>query len=154
MHRTRVLTLALAVTSALALAACGDKDATTAAPAASTPASTAAASTVASDKHLCASVQKIGDDLKDDLVKMSNDSADPKPGTFTTILNGLSDKVTAEAFSAGDSAVALAARQLAAEAANAAKDPDPVAAAGSAGFEKAGNDLTAACKTVGVTVYF
>ncbi|AGL17017.1 hypothetical protein [Actinoplanes sp. N902-109] len=150
MQLSRLSPAALTVASLLALAACGDS----AAPPAAAPASSAAASTTPADRKLCSSVQKIGQDLKDKLVDASQSKQDPTPELFQNILNKLAQQVTAEAFDASSSPVVRAARQLAAEAAEAAKSTDPVAALGAGTFDQASTDLTSACRSVGVDVTF
>ncbi|MFI5933908.1 hypothetical protein [Actinoplanes sp. NPDC051494] len=150
MQRSRVPSAVLALASLLMLAACGAEDPAPTAAATSAP----AASTTASDVKICTSVQKLGNDLKDDLLELQQSKTGPTPAALAAILTKLEDQVAVEAFSAGDSAVAVAARELGSEAAKAAKDPSPAAAIGTGGFEKAETTLTGACKAVGVTVYF
>ncbi|WP_067499581.1 hypothetical protein [Actinoplanes sp. TFC3] len=155
MQLIRVSPVVLALASMVLLGACSDSPSTSSAPPA--PATATGASPApnrAGDAKLCSAVQKIGQDLKDELVGISQSGKEPTRDLFTGILQKMAEKVTAEAFAAGDSAVAVAARQLGEQASQAAKEQDPVAAASSPGFEKAGSDLTAACQAAGVAVTF
>ncbi|MFE9190048.1 hypothetical protein ACFYL6_10595 [Micromonospora sp. NPDC007208] len=152
--------LILAVTTALA--ACGDSDkATTAGPAtpaatsaapsavatsAATPASSPAAG-AASDKELCESAKKASDEMKAELVKVAMTGQD-SPADYQKILSDLDKKIVAVA-STGDGKVATALRAFGAEAAKAAAAADPATAADNPAFEKAGKDISDACKAAG-----
>ncbi|WP_433344212.1 hypothetical protein [Micromonospora sp. CA-111912] len=155
----------------MALTACGGgEDTTTTAgstPSASTAPSSAAASpssappsTAAtgatggtSDKKLCESAKKAGDDMKAQLVAALQ-SGEPSPATFKKILTDLEGKMTTLASTGGDSKVATALKQFGVEAAKAAAAADPANSADNPAFEKAGADITAACKAAGVSVNF
>ncbi len=157
MQRARLFFASLTVVSALAAAGCSDGGAEPDAAPAPVPSSGAAVPSAAapvSEVTLCRSVQQIGDELKDDLIELSNSGDEPTPARFKVILEKLESKVSAAAAPANDGAVATAAKALGAEAGRAARDADPAAVVSGAGFEKAGNDLTAACKTAGVNVLF
>jgi hypothetical protein len=136
-----------------ALAACGD-DATPTATA--TPASSAAVVTSApapatsspaavtsalgaGDRELCASANAAKKDLGVAL------AAGTDPGKA---MAKLSDTLTATAAS-GDGEVATAMKAFAAEAAKAATEPDPMKAAASAAFTKAGERFDEACAGAG-----
>ncbi|WP_320069301.1 hypothetical protein [Micromonospora sp. RTGN7] len=152
----------------MALAACSGEDTTTtsgSAPSASTAASSAAPSASSapssaaadgtSDKKLCESAKKAGDQMKGELVSaLQSEGGDVKPSTYKKILTDLNEKMAAVAAEGGDSKVAAALKQFGAEALKAAAAADPGTAAADPGFEKAGEDLTAACKAAGVTVKF
>jgi hypothetical protein len=160
----------LIAASLLALGACGADEATPTAasttavsvapssPAATTaaPSATAAGGTTGgkNDKKLCQNVQQAGDDMRQQLVDTLQSGAEPTPAVFRKILNDLDTKVTALAAAGGDSAVAAALKTFGAEAAKAAQDADPASAASNPTFEKAGADITAACKPSGVLVNF
>ncbi|MEU1587852.1 hypothetical protein [Micromonospora sp. NPDC005710] len=148
---------------ATALAACGDGDkATTAGP--TTPAPTSAAPSAvatsaaaspasagaATDKQLCAAVKKANDEMRAEMVKVVT-TGDASAADFKKLLTGLEEKVTAVA-STGDSKLAEALRTFSAEAAKAAAAPDPATAAENPAFEKAGKDISTACKAHGVSM--
>ncbi|RGC66478.1 hypothetical protein C5N14_24070 [Micromonospora sp. MW-13] len=171
MKRFRATSALLTCASLLALAACGGEDtastagsapsASTAASSAATsvssaPSSTAAAGTTggASDKKLCEAAKKAGDDMKAELVAALKSGNEPSPAMFKKILTALDEKVTALASTGGDSKVAIALRKFGAEAAKAASATNPADAADNPAFEKAGADITAACKAAGVSVTF
>ncbi|MGW0507439.1 hypothetical protein [Micromonospora sp. NPDC003241] len=170
MH-TSVLTLACACL--LALTACGGDSAdtaadtapsavppssaapsaTSAAPDASAP-STASNADVVGDKKLCQSAQAASDEMRGAFVKAVQ-SGDTSAATMKKILGGLEEKMTELASQGGgDSKVAAALGKFSTEAGRAAAAKDPAAAADNPTFEKAGVDLTAACKTAGVNVTF
>jgi hypothetical protein len=155
----------------LALAACGGADETTAgsAPAASaTTAASAAAPTSAapadsagggtSDKELCESANKAGEKMKKDFIaafQASGGGELPPAAELKKVLTELNDELSALAKSgAEDSKVVAALKTFGVEAAKAAKASDPATAADNPKFEKAGSDITAACKAAGVTVNF
>jgi hypothetical protein len=84
---------------------------------------------------------------------MTNSAGGPSPAVLKKILNEFAADMTAVAASAGDSSKAAAAsKQIGAAAAKAAAAADPAAAAANPAFEKAGANLTAACKAAGVNV--
>ena len=151
----------------MTLAACGGEDTTTTAgstPSASTASSSAAVSSApsvsasttaaASDKELCESAKKASDDMRAALVTAVQSGKQPTPAVFKEILTGLEQKITAVASTGGDGKVTTALKQFSAEAAKAAAAADPATAADNPAFEKAGTDLSAACKAVGVNVTF
>ncbi|WDZ84859.1 hypothetical protein [Micromonospora cathayae] len=167
--RVARVTSAVVLSAALStLAACGGEDTTDSAGSGSTtssvPSATAgtassapSASTAApgaSDRDLCESVKKAGDEMRAELVKAMTAGGEPTAATFREILTGLEKKVTDVAATGGDGAVAAALKQFGAEAAKAAAATDPAAAADNPAFEKAGADITAACKAAGVDVNF
>lgn len=148
----------------MALAACGGEDAATpagSAPSASVAPSSAASSAPApsaaaggkSDKELCESAKVVGDDMKAALIAAMQ-SGDPSPAVFKQILTDLDQKMTSLVSAGSDSKVATAIKQFGAEASKAAAAADPATAADNPAFEKAGADITAACKTAGVSVNF
>jgi hypothetical protein len=120
------------------------------------PSSSAAAGTTGgkSDKELCESAKKVGDDMKATLIAAFKSDEEPSPAVFKKILTDLDEKVTTLASAGGDSKVATAMKQFGAQASKAAAAADPAGAADNAAFEKAGADLTAACKAAGVNVIF
>lgn len=150
----------------MTLAACGTEDsATTAGSAPSAVASSPAAAAVSSspapaatgatsDKELCESAKKAGQDMKAAFVAALQSGEEPTPATFKKILNDLDEKLTTVAAAGGDTKVVAALKQISAEAAKAAKAADPAAAADNPAFAKAGKDLSAACKAVGVNATF
>lgn len=157
----------------MALTACGGEETTTTAgstPSASTAPTSAAASASSapspsaaagatggtggtSDKKLCESAKKAGDDMKAQLVAALQ-SGEPSPAVFKKILTDLEGKMTTLASSGGDSKVATALKRFGVEASKAAAEADPANAADNPAFEKAGADITAACKAAGVSVNF
>lgn len=167
MKRFRFDSVLLTLASLMTLAACGDEDSTTAAgsapsasaapssPAASASASASASATgTLSDKELCNSAKKAGDDMKAKVIAAVQSGGDPAPAVFKEILGDLEEKVTALASAGGDGKVPAAMKRIAAEAGKAAAAADPATAADNPAFEKAGKDLTAACKAAGVNVIF
>ncbi|MFI6235335.1 hypothetical protein ACIBD9_17400 [Micromonospora sp. NPDC050784] len=156
----------LILTVTTALAACGDSDkATTAGP--TTPAATSAAPSAvatsaaatpasspaggaATDKQLCEAVKKASDEMRAEMVKVVT-TGEASAADFKKILTGLEQKVTAAA-ATGDGKLADAVRTFGAEAAKAAAAADPATAADNPAFEKAGKDVSAACKATGVSV--
>ncbi|MEV4659733.1 hypothetical protein [Micromonospora sp. NPDC049301] len=167
MKRSRIASALLILAATTALAACGDGDKattagssspapTSAAPTSAAPSTaatpTAPAASGASDKTMCESAQKAGDEMKAELVAIAT-AGEPSAADFKKILTGLDQKVT-EVAAGGDSKVATALRQFGVLASKAAAAPDPAAAADNPAFEKAGADITAACKAAGVSVNF
>jgi hypothetical protein len=166
----RVNSALLICASVLALAACGgaDKDSTTGAGSAPTATSTAAAPSAApatsaatdaaggsSDKEICASIKKAGEDMKASLIESLKSGAEPTPAVFKKILTEMNDELTSLAEAGGsDSKVTAALKTFGAETAKAAKAADPAAAADNPAYEKAGADVTAACKPTGINVNF
>ncbi|MFI0796916.1 hypothetical protein ACH4OY_30155 [Micromonospora rubida] len=126
-----------------------------AASASSAPSSTAAAGTTggASDKKLCESAKKAGDDMKSQFVAAMQ-SGEPSPAVFKKILTDLDEKLTTLAATGSEGKVATALKQFGVEASKAAAAADPADAADNPAFEKAGADITAACKAAGVSVNF
>ncbi|MEO3781303.1 hypothetical protein ABGB16_31825 [Micromonospora sp. B11E3] len=162
MKRLRVASTVLICASLLALAACGGEDTETtagrapsasSAPATSSAPSPSAAVATKSDKELCESAKKVGAEMKAKLVAAVQ-SGDSSPATFRKVLTGLSEKVTEVASAGGDGKVTTAMKQFAAEAAKAAGAADPATAADNPALTKAGADLSAACKAVGVSATF
>ncbi|WP_447140088.1 hypothetical protein [Micromonospora sp. LZ34] len=148
----------------MAVAACGGEDTATtagstpsAAPSSAAAASSAPASSAAtggkSDKELCESAKKVGDEMKAALVAAMQ-AGDPSPAVFKQILTDLDQKMTSLVSAGHDSKVATAIKLFGAEASKAAAAADPATAADNPAFEKAGADITAACKTAGVNVNF
>ncbi|NBE80219.1 hypothetical protein [Micromonospora rubida] len=155
----------------MALTACGGEEETPttagSTPSASTVPSSAAASASSvpsssaatdakggtSDKKLCESAKKAGNDMKAQFVAAMQ-SGDPSPAAFKKILTDLDEKLTTLASTGGDSKVAAALKQFGVEASKAAAAADPADAADNPAFEKAGADITAACKAAGVNVNF
>ncbi|MEV0326674.1 hypothetical protein AB0H63_09510 [Micromonospora echinospora] len=158
---------AVLICASLTLAGCGGGDDTTAesasspssapsAPAASASSASAPSAPAggASDKELCESAKKAGNDMKTSLVTALQADAAAAPAAFRKVLTELDQKMTALAATGGDTAVTAAVKQLGAEAAKAAKAADPAAAADTPAFVKVGTDLATACKSVGVDVNF
>ncbi|MGW1062821.1 hypothetical protein [Micromonospora rubida] len=106
-----------------------------------------------SDKKLCESAKKAGDDMKAQFVAAMQ-SGDPSPAVFKKILTDLDEKLTTLAATGSDGKVATALKQFGVEASKAAAAADPADAADNPAFEKAGADITAACKAAGVSVNF
>ncbi|WP_410818408.1 hypothetical protein [Micromonospora sp. 050-3] len=166
MKSSRLASAMLILAVSAALAACGDADkattagSTTPAPtsaapsavatsAAAPPASSPAAGT-ASDKELCESAKKASDEMRVELVKVAT-AGEPSAADYQKILSDLDKKVTAVAAS-GDGKLAAALRTFGAEAAKAAAAADPATAADNPVFEKAGKDISTACKAFGVNL--
>ncbi|MFI7657409.1 hypothetical protein ACIBTW_00875 [Micromonospora parva] len=162
MKQSRLTSALLILAATTALAACGDGDkatnagSTTPAPtsaapssAAATPASSAAAGG-ANDKQVCESVKKANDEMRAELVKVAT-TGDASAADFKKILTELEQKVSAVA-ATGDGKLADALRAFGAEAAKAAAAADPATAADNPAFEKAGKDISTACKAHGVTL--
>ncbi|MFI7606015.1 hypothetical protein ACIBTV_12905 [Micromonospora sp. NPDC049366] len=121
--------------------------------AASSPAAGRAPVTV-DEKTLCESAEKAGQDMKKALIAAVQSGNEPSAEVYRKMLTDLHDKLAALTPGGGDGKVADALNRMGAEAAKAAAAGDPAAAADNPAFEKAGTDLTAACKTAGVTVNF
>ncbi|MEV7328379.1 hypothetical protein [Micromonospora sp. NPDC093244] len=176
MKPTRVAFVLLILTATTVLAACGGEDAaptagstpatpTSAAPSSAAPSTPATPASVApatsgattggtSDKKLCESAQKAGDEMKAALIDMVR-TGEPSAADYRKILTGLDQELTRVASAgAGNSKVAAALRRFGDEAAKAAAAPDPASAADNPTFEKAGATITAACKAAGVRVNF
>ncbi|WP_416902823.1 hypothetical protein [Micromonospora echinospora] len=159
---------AVLICASLTLAGCGGgEDDTTAgsapSPSSATSAPAASASSApapsapaggASDKELCESTKKAGNDMKASVVTALQADPAAAPEAFRKVLTELESKLTALAATGGDTAVTTAIRAFTAEAAKAAKAADPASAADNPAFEKAGTDLAAACKKAGVEVAF
>ncbi|MEU4554558.1 hypothetical protein [Micromonospora violae] len=166
MKSSRLASAILILAVSTTLAACGDSDKattagsatpapTSAAPsavatsAAATPSSSPAAG-AASDKELCEAVKKASDEMKAELLKVAT-AGEPSAEDFKKILTEMEKRVTTAA-ATGDGKVATALRTFGAEAAKAAGAADPATAADNPAFEKAGKDITTACKAAGVNV--
>ncbi|MEU7909335.1 hypothetical protein [Actinoplanes sp. NPDC049118] len=161
MNLFRVTSSVLIGASLLTVAACGGEDAANTAkpapavtaPASSAPSSPAAAGAAgASDKELCNSAKKAGNDMKTALLAALK-AGEPTAEAYSKILTDLAGTLTESAASGGDGKVTAVMKQVSAEATVVAGAADPETA-DSAAFEKAGADLTAACKAVGVNVNF
>ncbi|MGW3896599.1 hypothetical protein ACWD6L_15520 [Micromonospora profundi] len=160
MKSSRFASAVLILAAATALAACGDGDAATnAASTAPTSAAPSAAATstapspaapAMSDKEICESAQKASDEMKAELLKIVS-AGEPSAADYKKILAGLEERVTSLATAGGDSKLATALKTFGAEAAKAAAAADPATAADNPAFEKAGADITTACKAAGVT---
>ncbi|MGK5445074.1 hypothetical protein ACSNN7_25050 [Micromonospora sp. URMC 105] len=107
-----------------------------------------------SDKKLCESAKKAGAEMKAKLIAAVSSGQEPSPAVFKEILTELDGKVTTLAAAGGDSKVATALKNFGMEASKAAASPDPAQAADNPALEKAGADITAACKASGVSVIF
>ncbi len=88
--------------------------------------------------------------MKAELVKVAT-TGEPSAEDFKKILTELEQRVTTAA-ATGDGKVAAALRTFGAEAAKAASAADPATAADNPAFEKAGEDITTACKAAGINV--
>ncbi|MFC4019462.1 hypothetical protein ACFOW4_16175 [Micromonospora sp. GCM10011542] len=172
MKRFRVFSTMLISASLMTLAACGGEDTTTTA--GSTPSATTASSAAASassapsastgttaamsDKELCEAVEKAGNEMRPALAAAMQSALqsgeEPSPVVFKEILTGLEQKITKAVPAGANSEAATAVKRFAAEAAKAAAAKNPVDASENPAFEKAGADITAACKAAGVTVNF
>ncbi|MET8232098.1 hypothetical protein ABZS77_15650 [Micromonospora sp. NPDC005298] len=176
MKPSRVASALLILAATTVLTACGGEDAaptagstppapTSAAPASAapstpaTPTSAAAAPSGAttggtSDKKLCESAKKAGDEMKAALIEMVR-TGEPSAADYKKILTGIDRELTRVASTgAANSKVAAALRRFGDEAAKAAAAPDPASAADNPTFEKAGATITSACKAAGVSVNF
>ncbi|MET7879299.1 hypothetical protein [Micromonospora profundi] len=158
MKSSRIASAVLILAAATALAACGDGDAATTAGSTTTAPTSAAATSAApsptapamSDKEICESAQKASDEMKAELLKIVS-AGEPSAADYKKILAGLEERVTTLATAGGDSKLATALKTFGAEAAKAAAAADPATAADNPAFEKAGKDITTACKAAGVT---
>ncbi|MEV6814660.1 hypothetical protein [Micromonospora sp. NPDC051296] len=93
--------------------------------------------------------------MRETLLAALTSGAEPSPALFKETFTGLEKALTTVAATAGsDSKVVGALGQFSAEAARAAAAADPGAAADNPDFLKAGQDLSAACKKVGVNATF
>lgn len=170
-NRFRVSSSLLSLAALLALTACGGENTTTtggsapaatpaSAPASPAPATSAAEDTAGgkSDKELCESANKIGEEMKTAFVaafQSAGTGGVPAPAELKKILTDWDTKMTdLAAAGSQDSKVVAAIQKFGSEAAKAAKAADPATAADNPGFEKAGADITAACKAAGATVKF
>lgn len=169
MNRSRIATALLIFAATTALTACGDGDAaTTAGSTPSAPTSAAATSAAASptaapassaatgaisDKKLCESVKKASDEMKAKVVKAAM-AGEPSAADYKKILMELEQKLTTAASTGGDTKVVVALKEFGAQASKAAAAADPATAADNPAFEKAGKDITAACKAAGISVIF
>lgn len=149
----------------LAVAGCGggadEGIATWSTPPAATASSSASGSAApssaaggTSDKKVCESAKKAGEDMKAALVAAVQSGTEPSPALFKKVLTELDEEVTSLAARAGDGPVATALKRFGAEAAKAAAADDPATAADTPAFAKAGTDLAAACRTAGVDINF
>lgn len=107
-----------------------------------------------SDKELCESANKAGRDMKDALMAILKSGKEPSAADYKKILTDLNEQLTTLASAGGDTEVATALKQFGAEAAKAAAAADPENAVDNPAFEKAGSDITTACKAAGVDVNF
>ncbi|GIJ81207.1 hypothetical protein Xph01_56390 [Micromonospora phaseoli] len=107
------------------------------------------------DKKLCESAKEASKEMRDALVEAIQAGDEPSPALFKEVFAGLEEKlVTLAATGTGDSKVVAALGKFSTEAGRAAAAADPATAADNPAFEKAGADLTAACKKAGVSVTF
>lgn len=125
----------------------------------SSPADSSAPSGPAADpgsgeKAFCASVKKVGDEMKADLATILQTGRAPTPAEAKKVLTDTQDKLTALAASGGDGKVVAAIKQFATEAAKAASAADPLTAADNPGYLKAGESVNAACRPYGVEAGF
>lgn len=107
-----------------------------------------------SDKKLCEAAKKAGDEMKAEFVAAVTSGQEASPAVFKQILTDLDKKVTTVASAGGDGKVATALKNFGVEASKAAASANPAEAADNPAFEKAGADITAACKAAGVSVVF
>lgn len=105
-----------------------------------------------SDRELCESANKAGKAMKDAFLALIKSGKEPSAAEYKKILTDLGEQLTTLASSGGDTKVATALKQLGAEAAKAAGAADPASAIDNPAFDKAGEDLTAACAAAGVDV--
>ncbi|SNT03391.1 hypothetical protein [Actinoplanes regularis] len=158
--RTRVTSAVLFTAAMLSLAACSDDKksdagaATPATAAASAPAATtaAAAASGASDKEICEGVNKAGEAMKADLIAaMAKANGElPPVADVKKLLGAFNTAVLAVTPADSTSKAGVAALQMAADSTKIAAAADPITAMEDPAYEKAGNDLEAACKAVGV----
>ncbi|MFC3502049.1 hypothetical protein ACFOOK_13910 [Micromonospora krabiensis] len=172
MNRPRLVSIALISAAALALAGCGGEE--TATPTSSTPTASAVAPTSAAaspsvapsspaaggapvtvnEKVVCESAEKAGQEMKKALIAVVQSGKEPSAEVYRKILADLGDKLTSLLPAGGVGEVVGALTRFASEAGRAAAAADPATAADNPAFEKAGTDLTAACKAAGVKVNF
>lgn len=157
--------------SVLSLAACGGDETPTAAapttapaatttateaapdPAATSVAAAPAAGGAATDKQLCAAANKADKSMKAELIKAMQAGGEPDAAVFKKVLDGLAGQLNTAA-AGSDSKVAVAMKDFAGRAGEAAAAADPVTASDTPAFEQSGKDLTAACKAAGVKVNY
>ncbi|MDP9794107.1 hypothetical protein J2S43_002619 [Catenuloplanes nepalensis] len=153
--------------SALALSACGGGDdsntgasapatsgapvATTGAPATS-EARAAAAAAAASDKEICDAAVRATTAFTKKLTETLQAGKEFSNADVQAAWTAMATELAVA--EGGDSAVAKAAQTLTAELKTAAAAPDPTVAEESPAYQKAGADLDAACKAVGVDINF
>jgi hypothetical protein len=156
----RAISAALFCGFLMTLSACAEEATPTAAStpagsATSAPASAAAAAGGKTDKELCESAKKLGDEMTSAVVEgLKAANGDPSPDVFKKILTDMEAGMTTLIATGGDGKVTAAMKQIAAESGKAAAAADPVTASDTPAFAKAGADLTAACKAAGVVVKF
>ncbi|HEX5543341.1 MAG TPA: hypothetical protein VFX60_17605 [Micromonospora sp.] len=107
-----------------------------------------------SDKELCESAKKAGEESKAALITIMKSGKEPSAADYKKMLTEMGETLTTLASAGGDSKVATAIRQMGAEASKAAAASNPEEAVENPAFEKAGADLTDACKTTGINVNF
>jgi hypothetical protein len=104
------------------------------------------------DRTRCAAADRAAKAMTASLLRLYQQPSGWEPVEYVPILNDMEAALTAVA--QGDGKAAAAVRQLAAEYAKAAEDPNPSEAAITPAFERAENDVVAACRATGVTVEF
>lgn len=95
-----------------------------------------------------------GEKMKGDLIAALRSGGEPSPALFKKILTDMNGEMERLAALGGDSEVATSLTKFGEQAAKAAKSADPAGAADNPAFEKAGADITDACKPTGVNVNF
>ncbi len=155
--RTRVTSAVLFTAAVLSLAACSEEEkksdaaatSTAAATTAAAPSSPPAAAAGASDKEICEAANKAGKAMTKDLSAAITDG-DFSPAEAKTILGAFRESVLAVTAPDSSTKVGVAALQMTKDATKIAEAADPFTAMEDPAFEKAGTDLEAACKAVGV----
>ncbi|MBM2621944.1 hypothetical protein JIG36_41230 [Actinoplanes sp. LDG1-06] len=156
---------ALVGASLMSLAACSGDDTSTASstPTTATSAQPAAETTTEAvapagdapaDKDVCEAAGKADKAMKAELIEaLKASNGEPTAADYKKVLTGLATQLTT-AVGSSETEVGKAVKAFVADATEAANAADPVTAADNPEFTKAGSDLTAACKTAGVTVNY
>ncbi|MBU2662632.1 hypothetical protein KOI35_03855 [Actinoplanes bogorensis] len=171
MLRLRTVLTALIGASFMTLAACGGDDttaawtepaattATSAAPAAeptdAAPADAApAAADAPTDKAICNAAGKADKAFKAELIQLLQSAqGEPSDADMAKVLGGLGTELE-KAAGSSETKVGLAVKKFAAGAAEVANSASPMTEIENPEYEASGKAITAACKTVGVTVNY
>jgi hypothetical protein len=163
--RSRLVPAALFCLCLAGLAACGDADPESAAPATSVTAAGPAASVGANpgqntgakasgDKSLCDTLNKAGSAMKNGISQAQRADGHVEVTDAKKVFATFHSTVTEALAASVDTEVTVAARAIADEVGKAATSADPISAAAGAGFEQLSGNLTTACQAAGVSINF